>query len=47
MMQLRGPMLAVWDDLLPAIPEEELRANTRIVAEALAVGGGELLEANL
>jgi hypothetical protein len=47
MMQLRGPMLAVWDDLLPAIPEEELRANTRIVAEALAIGGGELLEANL
>jgi len=47
MMQLRGPMLAVWDDLLPAIPEEELRANTRIVAEALAAAGGELLEANL
>jgi diadenosine tetraphosphate (Ap4A) HIT family hydrolase len=38
MMQLRGPMLAVWDDLLPPIPDEELRANIRTVAEALAAG---------
>lgn len=36
MMQLRGPMLAVWDDLLPHLPEEELRANIRTVAEGLA-----------
>jgi diadenosine tetraphosphate (Ap4A) HIT family hydrolase len=36
MMQLRGPMLAVWDDLLPHIPDDELRANIRLVAEALA-----------
>ena len=38
MMQLRGPMLAVWDDLLPPIPDEELQANIRTVAEALAAG---------
>jgi hypothetical protein len=47
MMQMRGAMLAVWDDLLPRIPEEEMRANTRTVAEALAAGGGELVEGNL
>jgi hypothetical protein len=38
MMQLRGPMLAIWDDLLPALPDEELHANLRTVAEALAAG---------
>jgi hypothetical protein len=47
MMQMRGAMLAVWDDLLPPIPKEELRANVRIVAESLAAYGGELVEANL
>lgn len=36
MMQLRGAMLPVWDDLLPPIPEEELAANIRTVAAALA-----------
>jgi diadenosine tetraphosphate (Ap4A) HIT family hydrolase len=40
MMQLRGPMLAVWDDLLPQTPEEELSANMRTVATALAERGG-------
>jgi hypothetical protein len=47
MMQMRGPMLAIWDDLLPRLSDEEMRANTRIVAEALATDGGELVEANL
>lgn len=36
MMQLRGPMLAVWDDLLPQLPDDELHANIRTVAQALA-----------
>jgi hypothetical protein len=40
MMQLRGPMLAVWDELLPRVPDEEFAANARIVAGALAEGGG-------
>jgi hypothetical protein len=40
MMQMRGAMLAVWDDLLPRIPAEEMHANTRVVAEALAEDGG-------
>lgn len=35
MMQLRGPMLAVWDDLLPHIPDDELQANLRTVVAAL------------
>jgi hypothetical protein len=38
MMQMRGPMLAVWDDLLPPIPEDELQENVRIVVEALNRG---------
>ncbi len=40
MMQMRGAMLTVWDDLLPPIPEDEMRANVRTVAQALAAGGG-------
>lgn len=36
MMQLRGPMLAIWDDLLPHLPDAELKANLRTVTEALA-----------
>jgi hypothetical protein len=41
MMQLRGAMIAAWDDLLPKIPEPEHAANARLVAAALAEGGGE------
>jgi diadenosine tetraphosphate (Ap4A) HIT family hydrolase len=33
--QMRGAMLAVWDDILPKLPEDEWRANLRVVAEAL------------
>jgi hypothetical protein len=44
MMQLRGAFIAAWDDLLPNVPDEELQANTRLVAAALAEGGGEAVE---
>jgi hypothetical protein len=43
MRQLRGAMLAVWDDLLPKVPQEEWDRNRAGVAQALAVDGGELL----
>ena len=41
MMQGRGAMLAFWDDVLPAMPEDLVREHLRIVAESLASGGGE------
>ncbi|TDW54416.1 hypothetical protein [Kribbella pratensis] len=41
MMQLRGAMIAAWDDMLPKIPEDEFAANARQVAAALAEDGGE------
>lgn len=40
MMQGRGAMLAFWDDVLPAMPDELVREHLRIVAESLASGGG-------
>lgn len=40
MMQLRGPMIAAWDDMLPKLPDEEFHANARIVAAALAETSG-------
>jgi diadenosine tetraphosphate (Ap4A) HIT family hydrolase len=40
MWQMRGAMLAVWDDLLPRVPAEEWQANRRTVADALAEEGG-------
>jgi diadenosine tetraphosphate (Ap4A) HIT family hydrolase len=40
MWQMRGAMLAVWDDLLPTVPEDEWAANRRAVAAAMAEGGG-------
>ena len=43
MMQARGFMLAVWDDVLPKADPELVAANHRQVAEAMAAGGGELL----
>ena len=42
MMQGRGPMLAFWDDLLPAVADDLLAEHRRVVAEALAEGGGEV-----
>ena len=41
MMQLRGAMIAAWDDMLPKIPADEFTANTRLVAAALAQDGGD------
>lgn len=43
MMQLRGAMIAAWDDMLPKIPADEFTANTRLVAAALAEDGGEAM----
>lgn len=43
MMQLRGPLLSVWGDLLPPVPADEFRANARTVATALAEQGGRSL----
>jgi diadenosine tetraphosphate (Ap4A) HIT family hydrolase len=45
MWQLRGALLAAWDDLLPKVPPDEWNRNRRAVAEAMAGGGGELLVA--
>ncbi|GAA1616644.1 hypothetical protein [Kribbella karoonensis] len=41
MMQLRGAMIALWDEMLPAVPADEFTANVNQVAAALAQGGGE------
>jgi len=41
MMQLRGAMIAAWNDMLAPIPDEEFRANMRTVAAAMAEGGGQ------
>lgn len=41
MMQARGAALAFWDDVLPPMPQEMADEHIRIVAEALAAGGGE------
>ena len=40
MMQGRGPMLAFWDDVLPAMPDDLMAEHLEIVAEGLASGGG-------
>ena len=40
MMQGRGPMLAFWDDVLPPIDPDLLRAHRTAVATALAAEGG-------
>jgi len=43
MWQMRGAMLAVWDDILPRVPADEWAANRRTVAVALAQDGGTAL----
>lgn len=43
MWQMRGAMLAVWDDLLPRVPEDEWDANRQGVARSMAEGGGQAL----
>ena len=45
MMQLRGAMIAVWNDMLPPIPDEEFRTNMHTVAAAMAEGGGQAVGA--
>jgi hypothetical protein len=40
MMQGRGAVLALWDDVLPAMPDPMVRDHLAVVAEALASGGG-------
>jgi len=43
MWQMRGAMLAVWDDLLPRVPKAEWDRNRRTVARAMAEQGGRAL----
>ena len=40
MSQLRSSFAAIWDDILPPVPEEVWRANNAAVARALAEDGG-------
>lgn len=40
MPQLRTSFAALWDDILPPLPEELWRTNLAAVAHALAAGGG-------
>jgi hypothetical protein len=40
MMQLRGAMIAAWDDLLPRVPDEDFRTNAHLVATALTESTG-------
>ncbi|MGK5679910.1 hypothetical protein [Actinoplanes sp. URMC 104] len=39
-LQLRGTFLTLWDDILPAIPEQQWRENLALVAAWLAEFGG-------
>jgi hypothetical protein len=43
MWQLRGALLAVWDDLLPKVPADEWERHRQAIAAALAAGGGTAL----
>jgi hypothetical protein len=45
MMQLRGAMIAAWNEMLPPIPDDEFAASIRTVAAAMAEGGGEAVGA--
>jgi len=40
MMQGRGAILPYWEQCFPAMPDELLQEHLRIVADALAAGGG-------
>ncbi|MFJ9150574.1 hypothetical protein ACIRP7_21410 [Streptomyces sp. NPDC102270] len=40
LLQLRGTLLAVWEELLPPVPDEERRQAHRQIAAALAADGG-------
>jgi hypothetical protein len=41
MMQGRGPMLAFWDDVLPAMSDDLMSVHLGVVAEEMARGGGQ------
>ncbi|HEX6654665.1 MAG TPA: hypothetical protein VF153_00485, partial [Candidatus Limnocylindria bacterium] len=43
MLQLRGALLAAWDDMLPKVPRDEWDRNRAAVARALAAESGEPL----
>ncbi|WP_306211514.1 hypothetical protein [Actinoplanes sp. RD1] len=43
MLQLRGTFLALWDDILPVIPEHQWRENMALVAAWLAEFGGQAI----
>ncbi|WP_432939668.1 hypothetical protein ACQPXM_29945 [Kribbella sp. CA-253562] len=43
MMQLRGPLLSVWGDILPPVPDDEFQLNARTVATALTEVSGQPL----
>jgi hypothetical protein len=43
MLQLRGTFLALWDDILPVIPEHQWRENLALVAAWLAEFGGKAI----
>lgn len=40
MLQMRGTCLPIWDDVLPAVPEEEWRRSMSVIAAELARDGG-------
>lgn len=40
MTQLRSSFAAIWDDILPPVPEDVRRENNAAVGRALAAGGG-------
>lgn len=40
--QMRGAMLAAWDDILPKLPEAEWRANLQVVADAVGESSREI-----
>ncbi len=40
MPQLKGSFAAIWDDMLPPVPEDVRSANLAVVARALEAGGG-------
>jgi hypothetical protein len=40
LLQLRGSNLALWEEMLPRVPEEEAAEDLRAVARALAAHGG-------
>ncbi|WP_157531867.1 MULTISPECIES: hypothetical protein [unclassified Kitasatospora] len=40
MLQLRGNCMTLWDDVLPPLPEADWLANNKVIAAAMAEGGG-------